>query len=90
MRLLLHSLGLLSTLHSREVPSTILNVKLNINLAIQLSTLVIQGPGLNAGHIRHDLKLGVNSRAAGRAEEVLVDLAASTLGVVGGACSYSV
>jgi len=43
----------------------------------------VQATTLDASDVGHDLQLGVEAGAAGAAEEVLVDLAAVALGVVG-------
>lgn len=79
---------LLRSLNSRTITRPILNIKLNIDLPIQIRRTPIQSPGLDAGHIGHDLELGVQTRAAGRTEEVLIDLAAIADSVVGGWCSW--
>ena len=54
----------------------------NINLVRQVRAAVVQRSSLDAGLVRHDFQLRVEAGAAGRAEEVLVDLARGTGNIV--------
>lgn len=73
---------LLSTLHSSQIIRPVLNIELNIDLALQVRLPVIQSAGLDDCVVGHDLQLGVQARAAVGAEEVLVDLATGAGDVV--------
>lgn len=73
---------LLSSLHGIQVLRPILHIELNINLALQVRLPVVQSSGLDDRVVRHDIQLGVQTRAAVRAEEVLVDLAAGAGDVI--------
>lgn len=59
----------------------ILSVELDTNLVVLGAA--IQTTGLDEGDVGHDFKLGVEARSAVAAEEVTVDLAGGSLGVVG-------
>ena len=71
-----------------EVRNSVLNVKLHVNLAIKLCATILKSTSLDNGRVGDSLQLGVQARAAGGAEKVLVDLARSTGDVVGtgGSC----
>ena len=79
---------LLRTLNSSKITPAILNIELDINLAPQVRLAAIQSASLDAGVIRHHLQLGVQTRAAGWAEEMLVDFARVTDDIVGGGGSW--
>lgn len=79
---------LLSTLNSSKITPAILNIELDINLAPQVCLATIQSARLDAGVVRHHLQLGVQARAAGWAEEMLVDFARGTDDIVGGGGSW--
>lgn len=80
---------LLGSLAGTEVAHSILNVELNSNLVAQACRAAVERAGLDAGHVRHDLELGVQAGAAVAAEEVLVNLArfADSIPGLGRACS---
>ena len=82
------SLLLLSTRNGSKITRTILDIELDINLATKVSLAAIQCPGLDTGHLGHDLDFGIEAGAAGGAEEVLVNFAACADGVVGAGGSY--
>lgn len=75
---------LLSTLSSTKITPAILHIELDINLAPQVRFAAIQSTRLDAGVVRHHLQLGIQARAAGWAEEMLVDFARVTNDIVGG------
>lgn len=73
---------MLRTLNSNTITLTILHIELNIHLPIHVGRTSIQSTSLDDDVVGHELQIGVQARAAGRAEEVLVDLAAVADGVV--------
>lgn len=83
--------NLLGPLAAMQVPNTILDVKLDVNLASQASSTAIQGARLDARHVRHHLELRVQARTTVATEEVLVDFArgAHRIPCFGGSLCYA-
>lgn len=81
-------LDLLGVGEAVQVADAVLGVKLDADLVVERGLAAVERAGLDADVGGHNLELGVERRAAGAAEEVLVDLARVALGVVGlgGAC----
>lgn len=71
---------LIRPLDRLTISQPILRIELHRN--VMIIRTAIQPTTLDARHIRHDLQLGVQARAAGRAEPVLVDLAGRAFCVV--------
>lgn len=46
---------LLRTLNSSKITRPVLDIELNVNLAVHVGLLVVQTTSLNAGHFWHDL-----------------------------------
>lgn len=68
---------------------TIFDVKLDINFPTEIGFTTIQSSSLNACHLGHDFQLGIETRSAGWAKEVLVDLTAGTSSIVGAGRAYT-
>lgn len=77
-----HSRLLLSSLHSSKIARPVLHIELYIDLPSEVCASVVQGSSLHTGDVGHDFQFGIQARPAGRAEEVFVNLATSTSGVV--------
>lgn len=79
--MVLHGVLLLGTIDRLQVAHSILCIELNTDLASEAGHPSVQAARLDASLIRHHFQLRVQAGAAVRAEEMLVDLAASTLRV---------
>lgn len=82
-RLVAKSSLLLRTGTGREVADAVLCVKLDANLVAEAGRAAIEGAGLDAVGVGHDLEGRVQAGTAVAAEEVLVDLARVADGVPG-------
>jgi hypothetical protein len=70
-----------------QIRRAILDIKLNADLIAQISGAAVQASGLHAGDVGHDFELGIETRAAIGTEEMLVDFAGGSCGIIRLWCS---